>query len=66
MDTDLSIQRTFEIRERFKLHARGEFFNATNHTNLGLPDTTFRASTFGQVTSAGNARQVEVSMHLDF
>jgi len=67
VDTDLSIQRSFKIRERFKLHVRGEFFNATNHTNLGLPNLTFGSPTFGQVTStASNARQVETSLHLDF
>jgi hypothetical protein len=65
-DTDLALQRSFSIKERFKLHLRGEFFNATNHTNFGLPNTTFGSSTFGQVTSAGPARQVETSLHLDF
>jgi hypothetical protein len=67
VDTDLSIQRSFKIRERFKLHVRGEFFNATNHTNLGLPNLTYGSPTFGQITSAAsNARQIETSLHLDF
>jgi hypothetical protein len=65
-DTDVSIQRSFQVRERMRLQARGEFFNVTNHTNFGLPNTTFGSPTFGQVTSAGNARQVEISMRLEF
>jgi len=66
INTDLSVQRSFHIRERMKLQARGDFFNATNHTNFGLPNTSFGAPTFGQVTSAGNAREIEISMRLEF
>jgi hypothetical protein len=66
VDTDLSLQRSFKIRERMKFQLRGEFFNATNHTNLGLPNTTFGSPTFGQVTSSGPPRQMELSMRLTF
>jgi hypothetical protein len=66
VDTDLSLQRSFKFRERMKLQARGEFFNLTNHTNFGLPNTTFGSPTFGQVTSASNGRQIEISLRLEF
>jgi len=63
---DVSLQRGFRIRERATLQARGELFNVTNHTNFGLPNTTFGSATFGQVTSAANPRQIELSLRLLF
>jgi hypothetical protein len=66
VDTDLSVQRSFKFRERYNLHLRGEFFNATNHTNMGLPNLTYGSPTFGVVTTSGPARQLETSLHLDF
>jgi len=64
--SDISIQRRFRVRERANLQVRGEFFNFPNHTNFGLPNTTFGAPTFGQVTSAGSPRQIELGMRLEF
>jgi hypothetical protein len=66
VNSDLSIQRRFKIRERMNFQFRGEFFNAFNHTNFLLPNTTFGAPTFGQVNSAGIARQIELGMRLEF
>jgi hypothetical protein len=64
--SDVSIQRRFRVRERANLQVRGEFFNFPNHTNFGLPNTTLGAPTFGQVTSAGSPRQIELGMRLEF
>jgi hypothetical protein len=66
VNSDISVQRRFKIRERMNLQFRGEFFNVFNHTNLLLPNTTFGAPTFGQVNSAGNARQVELGLRVEF
>jgi hypothetical protein len=41
---DLSIFKTTEIVGRFKLQLRAEAFNALNHVNLGLPNTSFTAA----------------------
>ena len=63
---DLSVQRRFRIREKVNFQFRGEFFNAFNHTNFGLPNATFGAPAFGQVNSAGAARQIELGMRIEF
>ena len=66
VNSDLSLQRNFLIREKFQFQFRGEFFNAFNHTNLGLPGSTFGTATFGVVSSAGAARQIEIGVRLSF
>jgi hypothetical protein len=63
---DISLQRFFKITERVRFQFRAEFFNAFNHTNFALPATTFGSPTFGQVTSAGPARQIELGMRIQF
>jgi hypothetical protein len=63
---DVSVQRRFRLTERINLQFRGEAFNSLNHTNFSLPNTTFGSPTFGQVTGAGPARQMEVGMRLEF
>jgi hypothetical protein len=66
MNTDLSVIRSFKTTEKSHLELRGEFFNATNHTNLGLPGLTYGSSTFGVVSSAGAARTVEIGVRFAF
>jgi hypothetical protein len=44
------------------LQVRADAFNALNHTNLGLPDTNFLSGTFGRITSARDARIMQLSM----
>ena len=51
-----------------------EGYNALNHVNLGTPNTSFSpgagglnvSSNFGKITSAGNARQVQLGAKLRF
>ena len=52
--------------ERVRLEFRGEFFNAFNHTNFGLPGLVFGSSTFGVINSAGPARQIELGARVVF
>jgi Carboxypeptidase regulatory-like domain len=66
VDFDLSLARTFRIKERLHFELRGDFFNAFNHTNLGLPGTTFGSSSFGVISSAGPARQIELGARIFF
>jgi hypothetical protein len=59
VDLDAEISRFFPITERTKLDLRIEAFNALNHPNFNNPGhTSFNssASTFTQVTGAGDPR----------
>ncbi len=78
---DVSLSRTFKIRERFGLQARADFFNVLNHTNFvgnivpagqpagatyGTLSQTLNASTFGQITGAFDPRILQFAMKLTF
>jgi Carboxypeptidase regulatory-like domain len=60
INVDVSLLRNFAITERTRVELRGDFFNVLNHTNLGVPGQTFGSSTFGVISSAGPARQIEI------
>jgi hypothetical protein len=63
---DVSLTRTFRLTERFGAELRGEFFNVLNHTNLGLPGTTYGSATFGVIGSSAAARQIELGARVFF
>ena len=45
---------------------RGDAFNALNHTNLWDVSNSLGSGNFGQVTSAHEARVLQVSMKIEF
>lgn len=49
-DADLAAIKNMKINERFALELRGEFYNAFNNVNFGLPDNILTDSGFGQIT----------------
>jgi Carboxypeptidase regulatory-like domain len=64
---DLSIARSFPLRETLRLEARGEFFNALNHTNLGTPNRFVNTAGFGSITEVTTpGREIQVSARLSF
>jgi hypothetical protein len=62
--SDLAIMRNFAIpgREGLRVQFRGELFNAFNQVNLGLPNRTASAATFGRITSASDPRVGQVAL----
>jgi hypothetical protein len=50
-DVDMSLYRTFKIRERASLAIGLQAFNAFNHPNFGLPDAGLGDATFGMISS---------------
>jgi hypothetical protein len=61
---DISIQKNFQLTERFKLQFRSDFLNAFNHVNLCAPNTTVAQATTGQITCAQPARNVQFALKL--
>jgi hypothetical protein len=63
---DLAISRTFHIKERFRTEVRGDFFNIMNHANWGGPSAAISSSTFGEITSFGGPRLIQLAMKVYF
>ncbi len=63
---DSTLERNFRISEQMKLVFRAEVFNLTNHPNLNRPGLILGTSQFGEISSAGNSRQIQFSMRLNW
>ena len=64
---DISLVRSFPLRESLHLETRGEFFNAFNHTNLGTPNRFVNTAGFGSITEVTTpGREIQVSARLSF
>src|SRR5579872_2151095 len=63
---DALAMRNFQIRERFRLQFRGEFFNFTNTPAFNNPVTNIQASNAGHITSAGSPRDIQLGLKLLF
>ena len=63
---DLSLSRTFKIRERLSMQFRGEVFNSLNHSNFALPLATVDGAGYGQITSAQDPRQIQFGVKISF
>jgi len=63
---DIALSRRFPIRERWKFEFRADFFNLLNHGNWNSPTTSVTSGTFGQVTSFGSPRLIQMAVKLFF
>ena len=63
-NTDLTIQREFTIKERFKASFRTEFFNLANSSHFGGPSTSVTSGSFMQITSASGERQIRFGLRM--
>jgi len=62
---DFNLAKDFSIWERLTAQFRAEFFNALNHSNLGVPGVTLGAG-FGQIVSASDARIIQFGLKVKF
>jgi hypothetical protein len=63
---DLGLHKEFVVTERARLQFRSEWFNLTNQTNFGAPNTNISGSNYGSITSTFPARQVQFALRLSF
>ncbi|HLJ16910.1 MAG TPA: TonB-dependent receptor [Bryobacteraceae bacterium] len=63
---DLALSRTFHIRERLGLDVRAEAFNILNHGNWNPPAVANNSGQFGQITTFGSPRIIQMAMKLIF
>jgi len=65
-DLDVSLTRSFPIREHQRFDLRFEFFNLLNHTNFSLPVSTENSATFGKILSASDPRILQFAAKFVF
>jgi hypothetical protein len=63
---DMGASRSFAIRERWKLQYRAEFFNIMNHANWSNPTVSNSSGQFGQITTFGSPRIIQMALKLYF
>jgi len=63
---DTSLTKNFYFMESKYVQFRWEMFNMPNHVNLNNPVTTIGLSTTGLITSAGNARSMQLGLKIVF
>ncbi len=67
MVSNLSLAKSFIPMEGKHLEFRWEVFNAFNHVNLGLPNSTVDVGGAGQITYTQTAmRQMQLGLHFSF
>ncbi|HUB78032.1 MAG TPA: TonB-dependent receptor [Bryobacteraceae bacterium] len=63
---DMSASRIFAFNERLKLQYKAEFFNIMNHANWNAPSASLTSGTYGQVTTFGSPRLIQMSLKFMF
>jgi hypothetical protein len=65
---DMSLQKQTNLRERFGIRFRADFFNIWNHAQFNLPDEDplDAGTTYGRITSANAPREIQLSLKVLF
>jgi len=63
---DFSLQKVTKITEAQRFEFRAEFFNITNHPNFASPNTKFDSALFGTLSSALDAREIQLGFKYIF
>jgi outer membrane receptor protein involved in Fe transport len=63
---DLSLHKNIGLGGDRFAQLRLEMFNVTNRANFERPDNRFNAASFGAVSAAGPARQMQIGLKLNF
>ncbi len=63
---DMALVRSIRLTDDATAEFRIEVFNLANSENFDLPERTYGLPTFGRIFTAGQARQMQVSLRLTF
>ncbi len=63
---DLSLVKEVFFENGHRLQTRFSFLNAWNQVNFGQPDRTLDSRSFGEISSAGDAREIEIALRYMF
>ncbi len=66
INEDLTLQKSFRIKEGIRWQFRVEAFDAFNRSTLGAPNTAVNNALFGQITSISGNRSIQLVTRLDF
>lgn len=66
VNLDVSLSKTFSIREKHALTLRGDAFNIANKPNFGDPTNTLTSPAFGRITKSGAGRILQISLKYMF
>ena len=64
---DLSFRKAIPLpRHNTSVKFQADLFNAFNHVNFGTPATTVTSANFGQITSVGPPRNIQLGLRIEF
>jgi hypothetical protein len=63
---DMAASRRFQVNERWSISFRADFFNIMNHANWNNPTTNITSGQFGQITTFGAPRIIQLAMKVFF
>ena len=66
IEIDMSLTRTFQIREHQSVQFRWEAFNVPNLVNLSNPNASLNSALFGTITSASDPRIMQAALKFVF
>ena len=67
--TDMTLTKSFNLPNRYRLEARIEAYNAFNSIVWDVPDTNISSSNFGKVTRKrvdGTGRELQIGLRFVF
>jgi hypothetical protein len=65
-NTDLMINRKFQITERINTDFRAEFYNLPNTSHFNGPNSDVSSASFGQISSSFGERQIRFGLRIGF
>jgi len=63
---DVGFIKNTPIGEQWRVQFRAEFFNLFNTPFMGAPVTSITSAQFGQITSGGSPREVQLALRITF